>query len=67
MKVVVDQDVCEGYARCVAAAPMVFALGDDDRSHVLIDHPDEELRPQVERAVSRCPRQAIRLIEGGES
>jgi len=63
MKVIVDYDRCEGHGRCVLAVPEVFALGSDDQSRVLIEHPGEELRPQVEQAVRFCPRQAISLIE----
>lgn len=63
MRVVVNYDLCEGHGRCVLIAPEVFALREDDQSHVLIEHPGEELRPKVEKAVRLCPRQAISLIE----
>ncbi len=63
MKVVVDYDRCEGHARCMAAAPEVFEVRDDDRSYVLIEQPGEELRPKVERAARLCPRQAIAIVE----
>jgi ferredoxin len=63
MKVIVDHERCEGNARCVLAAPDVFALHDDDQAYVLIEHPDETLRPKIEQAVRYCPRQAISLID----
>ena len=63
MKVIVDRDRCEGNARCVAAAPEVFELRDDDQAYVLIEQPGEDLRPGIERAVRFCPRQAITLVE----
>jgi ferredoxin len=63
MKIVVDYDLCEGNAECMKAAPEVFEVGDDDRAKVLIDHPGEELRAKVEKAVRRCPRQAISVVE----
>jgi ferredoxin len=63
MKVIVDPDLCEGHARCVELAPEVFALDDDGFSRVLIEQPDESLRPKVEAAVRLCPRQAILLRE----
>jgi ferredoxin len=63
MKIIVDRDRCEGNARCVAAAPEVFELRDDDQAYVLIERPGEDLRPKVERAARVCPRQAITLIE----
>lgn len=63
MKVVVDEDLCEGHGKCEAAAPEVFELGDDDLSHVLVDDVHEELRAKVENAIRLCPRQAIRWAE----
>ncbi len=63
MRVVVDPNLCEGNARCVHAAPEVFRLEDDDQARVLIEHPGEELRAAVERAVRLCPRLAIRIEE----
>ncbi len=63
MRVIVDYDRCEGNARCEAAAPEVFEVGDDDRAHVLVEQPGEDLRAKVERAVRLCPRQAIRIEE----
>ncbi len=63
MKVVVDHDKCEGNARCVLAAPTVFALHDDDQAYVLIEHPGDDLRPKVEQAARVCPRQAITLVD----
>lgn len=63
MKVVVDYDLCESNALCMAAAPEVFEVRDDDFLYVLDENPPEELRSKVELAVQRCPKQAIR-IEG---
>jgi len=61
MRVVVDQDLCEGNAECMKAAPEVFVVGDDDRVRLLIERPDEALRARVETAVRRCPRQALSI------
>jgi ferredoxin len=63
MRVVVDKDLCEGNAMCVKEAPEVFALGDDDMVRILVAEPDASLRQKVDRAVRRCPRNALRLIE----
>jgi ferredoxin len=63
MKVVIDYDRCEGNLRCMQTAPEVFEVRDDDRAYVLIEHPGEELRPKVERAVRLCPKQAIAIVE----
>jgi ferredoxin len=61
MQVVVNRDLCEGNAMCVKEAPEVFALGDDDQVQILIPNPDESLRAKVDRAVRRCPRNALAL------
>jgi ferredoxin len=61
MRVIVDFDLCESNALCMAAAPEVFEVRDDDFLYVLQDEPSEELRSKVEEAVRRCPKQAIKL------
>ena len=61
MKVIVDFDVCESNAVCMAIAPEVFEVRDDDFLYVLAEEPSEDLRSKVEEAVKRCPKQAITL------
>jgi len=63
MKVIVDFDKCESNALCMAAAPEVFEVRDDDFLYVLDENPPEALRSKVETAVANCPKQAI-SIEG---
>ena len=63
MKVVVNYDLCESNAVCMAVAPEVFEVRDDDFLYVLDEEPDESLREKVEEAARRCPKQAI-TIEG---
>lgn len=60
-KVVVDYDLCESNAVCMAIAPQVFEVRDDDFLYVLDENPPEELRSKMEEAVRRCPKQAISL------
>ena len=63
MKVVVDFDLCESNAVCMAVAPEVFEVRDDDFLYILNENPPEDLRPKVEEAVQRCPKQAISIAE----
>lgn len=63
MRVVVDFDRCESNALCMAAAPEVFEVRDDDFLYVLQEEPGEELRDKVEAAAAACPKQAI-AVEG---
>jgi len=63
MKIVVDYDLCESNAVCMGIAPEVFEVRDDDFLYVLNEHPDESMRPKMEEAVRRCPKQAISIEE----
>ena len=61
MRVVVDYDLCESNAICMAVAPEVFEVDDDDNLNLLQEEPPEALRPKVEEAVRRCPKQALSI------
>jgi ferredoxin len=61
--VVVDFDLCESNAICMGVAPEVFEVRDDDFLYVLQEEPPDELRPKVDEAVRRCPKQAISVEE----
>ena len=63
MRVVVDYDLCESNALCMAAAPEVFEVRDDDFLYVLQEEPPEELRDRVLQAEELCPTGAI-TVEG---
>ena len=63
MKIVVNYDLCESNALCMAVAPEVFEVRDDDFLYLLTEEPGEELREKMEESVRRCPKQAI-TIEG---
>ncbi len=64
MRVVVDRDSCESNALCMAAAPEVFEVRDDDVLYLLIEGEiPEELRAKVSEAVRVCPKQALTLVE----
>jgi ferredoxin len=62
-KVVVDFDRCESNAVCMAVAPDVFEVRDDNFLYVLQEEPPDELRGAVEAAVDQCPKQAISIAE----
>jgi ferredoxin len=62
MKVIVDHDLCEANALCVAAAPGVFDLIDDDVLDILLPEPPPEMEAAVTEAVIACPKQALRIV-----
>ena len=63
MQVTVDIALCEGHGVCVLAAPTVFDLDDQDDLIVLDEHPSEDTRDAVSRAVTMCPKRAIVLVD----
>lgn len=62
-RVVVDFDKCESNALCMAAAPEVFEVREDDFLYVLQEEPADDLRAKVEEAVRVCPKQAITIAD----
>jgi len=63
MRVIVDYDLCESNALCMAAAPEVFEVRDDDFLYVLDEEPPEELRAKVTAAAKACPKEDWGTIE----
>ena len=63
MRIVVDWDLCESNGLCMAAAPEVFQLQDDDTLLVLQETPGESQLGVVAEAIRTCPKQAITLQE----
>ncbi|WUH97804.1 ferredoxin [Spirillospora sp. NBC_00431] len=61
MKISVDFNLCESNALCMAAAPEVFEVRDDDFLYVLDESPPPALRSDVEQAARACPKGAITL------
>ncbi len=63
MRVLVDYDLCESNALCMAAAPEVFEVRDDDYLYVLDEEPPESLRDKVTAAARSCPKVAITIVD----
>jgi ferredoxin len=63
MRVIVDYDLCESNALCMAAAPEVFEVRDDDLLYVLDEDPPEALRDKVVAAARACPKVAITVLD----
>jgi ferredoxin len=61
MRVVVDFDLCESNALCMAEAPEIFEVREDDFLYVLDENPPEELRAKAMRAAAVCPKGAITI------
>ena len=63
MRVVVDYDRCESNGLCMALAPEVFEIRDDDMMYLLVDDPAERSEAKVREAVRTCPKQALSLLD----
>ncbi len=63
MRIVIDWDLCQGHANCMAEAPDVFRVGEDGMLTVLLEQPPESMRAKIEDAVSFCPTGAISIAE----
>ena len=61
-RVVLDLDLCQGYANCVMAAPEIFDIDDAKGTAILLQEtPEEAARAAAEDAVRQCPADAISL------
>jgi ferredoxin len=63
MKVKVDRELCSGVSNCVAIAPTVFEL-DDQNTAVVLDPSSVDEETLMEAAES-CPENAI-IVEDNE-
>ncbi len=63
MRVKVDYDRCESNGLCMALAPEVFEIRDDDVMYLMTDSPSPEGEAKVREAVRVCPKQALTIEE----
>jgi ferredoxin len=58
MEIDVDRSLCEANALCVAFAPAVFELDDDELVVLTVKVSQEEVE-RVSQAVTACPKNAL--------
>ncbi len=63
MKVKVDRELCIGVSNCVAIAPTVFKLDEENKAVVL--DPNSADEPTILEAAESCPANAI-IVEDDE-
>jgi len=63
LRIIVDRDLCEANGICVGEAPEVFGLDEDNQMGVLDERPGPERAASVRRALDRCPRGALSVVE----
>jgi ferredoxin len=57
----IDRELCYGFGDCVASAPAVFELDDDEKA-IVID-PNGAGRDDLVDAAANCPVNAITILE----
>lgn len=62
MKIVVDRKLCIGAAPCVAVAPGVFQLDEQEGKAYIVD-PDASDEETIKMAAEACPVLAIKLYK----
>lgn len=63
LRIVVDEDLCQGHGVCESEAPDVFEVNRERKVELLQDPPDESLRAQLELAVKYCPTHALSIVD----
>ena len=65
MRIIADRELCEGHGVCVAQAPTLLDMDDDDIVVVLEpgEHLSDHDSPRASVAVESCPVAALRLID----
>jgi ferredoxin len=64
MRIVLDDDICQGHQACAIVAPDIFGSNDIGNAVVLItsDIPSE-MQELARRAQRNCPEHAITIID----
>ena len=66
LKIIVDWDLCESNFQCNEACPDLFQIDEaNDELVVTFEEVPEHVVAEARAAEMRCPRGAIRLVEGG--
>jgi len=63
MKIIADNKLCSGHARCAAVAPEVFELSDDGYIGFSEKAISADQLALARRGVRACPERALTLIE----
>jgi len=66
-RIVVDKGLCQGHSVCVAEAPEIFRVVENDGApypqvDLLLERPPAELLAKAETAEELCPNGVIRIV-----
>ena len=62
MKVRVDNDKCQGHARCYGISAELFEVDEYGQSAVIVEEVPAELEEKARLAVANCPEYAIEIV-----
>jgi ferredoxin len=63
-RAVAELDLCQAHQMCQSEAPEVFGFDKAaDKVVLLQEHPPDDLRDDVRRAVVYCPAMALSIVE----
>jgi ferredoxin len=63
MRIVVDDDLCQGHGVCESEAPDLFEVSRERKVRVIDDAPAEDRRAAVAAAVRYCPTRALTVLD----
>jgi ferredoxin len=63
MRIILDEEKCDGLGMCEAEAPDLFEVQDDGSLVILDLTPGADRRDEVEAACDACPTQALSIAE----
>lgn len=61
LRIVIERDLCVGFAQCVDVAEEAFAVDDDDA--VTFVEPEEVERERLIQACKACPVEALKVFD----
>lgn len=62
-RIELDRELCESNGLCEDVAPQYFRVEDDDTLTIISETVADGDVELVERAIDRCPKQALRLVD----
>jgi ferredoxin len=62
VKIIVDEDLCQGHAMCEVEAPEVFRAPNNGTVELLMPEPPPEHWDAVRLAVKYCPTHALKIV-----
>lgn len=62
-----DLGLCQGHAMCELEAPDYFRVPRRGQVEILDPEPPEQAMPDVRRAVTACPTQALTIRDSSET